>query len=402
MFYGGIFLYPGNYAARGSHIGNAVNQDQLSGNPVFFKFRYNDRFCDGDGNHGNFIFLQNISFQFLSRVNINFIADFSHNAGNQLCTGFYQKIFSKGKLSVIHPEQFGLKGIRSGKAGTGFYDASSGDIHLPIQLESNRLSLYSTVRLAVRHQNTADMGALPAWQNTNLVSLPDGSTLHLSLKAPELMIGTADSLNGKIKAIFVLVGFSCVYRLQIIQKHRPMIPADLFRATGDVVSLGGGNRNNNGAVKSDLLFQLLNLLFNFQESLLTVSGQIHFVDGKNKVTDSHQGADARVPSGLGQHSLCRINQDDRQIRKGSSTGHVSGIFLVSGSVRADKASAVCCKIPVCHIYGNSLFPFRRKPVQKQRIINGTAAAAGFGVQLQGFFLIRVNQLRVVQKVSDQR
>ena len=42
--------------------------------------------------------------------------------------------------------------------------------------------------------------------------------------------------------------------------------------------------------------------------------EIDLIDRDNDVPDAEQRADERVPLGLNQHALARINEDDRKLR----------------------------------------------------------------------------------------
>ena len=75
---------------------------------------------------------------------------------------------------------------------------------------------------------------------------------------------------------------------------------------------------------------------------------------------------------------------------------------MSGGVCNDKAAVVGGEVPVCHVNGDTLFPFCHQTVQQQGVVNGTAAAAHLAVQFQCLFLICVQQLCIIENMSDQR
>ena len=68
----------------------------------------------------------------------------------------------------------------------------------------------------------------------------------------------------------------------------------------------------------------------------------------------------------------------------------------------DKAAVVGGEVAVGHINGDALLPLCHQAVQKQRVVNGTAGAAHLGIQFQRLFLIGVQQLCIVEDVTDQR
>ena len=109
-----------------------------------------------------------------------------------------------------------------------------------------------------------------------------------------------------------------------------------------------------------------------------------------------------MPSGLHQHTLRSVNQNYRQVSERCTYRHVSGVFFMSGGVCNDKAAVVGGEVPVCHVNGDTLFPFCHQTVQQQGVVNGTAAAAHLAVQFQCLFLICVQQLCIIENMSDQR
>jgi hypothetical protein len=50
---------------------------------------------------------------------------------------------------------------------------------------------------------------------------------------------------------------------------------------------------------------------NALERVLLEVDKLNLIDGDGNVPDPEQRADARMPSGLHQHALARIDQDDR-------------------------------------------------------------------------------------------
>ena len=86
-----------------------------------------------------------------------------------------------------------------------------------------------------------------------------------------------------------------------------------------------------------------------------------------------------MTAGLRQNALRRIDEDDGKVRKRGAAGHVARVFLMSRRVGADEAAVVRREIAVRHINRDALLALSQKTVQQQRIIDGTAAAADFGI-----------------------
>lgn len=110
----------------------------------------------------------------------------------------------------------------------------------------------------------------------------------------------------------------------------------------------------------------------------------------------------RVAPRLRQHAFRRVDEDDGEIGERSSASHVARVLLMARRIGADEAAPVGREVAVRYIDGDALLPLGHEPVQQQRIIDGAAAATDFGVEQQGFLLIGIKQLRVIEQVSDQR
>ena len=143
------------------------------------------------------------------------------------------------------------------------------------------------------------------------------------------------------------------------------------------------------------LCQRVDIRFNLAVTGFTVGNQIHLIQCKHKVPDSHQGTDAGMAAGLYQHTLRCIHQNDGKVCKGCANRHVAGIFLMSRRIRYNKAAVVRGKIPVSDINGNALFPLCHQAIQQQGIVNLTAAAADLAFQLQCLFLIGIQLLGII-------
>ena len=177
------------------------------------------------------------------------------------------------------------------------------------------------------------------------------------------MVWTANTLYWHIEAFF---GIRCnVNSFQIFQQRLSGIPRNVFRMGGNIVALCCRKRNNRDVFQSQFLLQGINLCNDFVETRFAIFYQVHLVYSKDKVPNTHQFADSCMTSGLHQNALRSVNQNDCQIRKRCTNCHVSGIFFMTWCVCNDKAAVVGCKIPICNVNRNTLFPFCHQAIQQQ-------------------------------------
>ena len=109
-----------------------------------------------------------------------------------------------------------------------------------------------------------------------------------------------------------------------------------------------------------------------------------------------------VAPGSGPRRLSGVDEDDGQIRKRGADGHVARVFFMTRRVGDDEAAVIRIKVAVGDVDGDALFPFGHEPVEEERIVDGTAAAADFTFKLQGPLLVGVEQFGIVQQVADER
>ena len=86
-----------------------------------------------------------------------------------------------------------------------------------------------------------------------------------------------------------------------------------------------------------------------------------------------------MSSCLDEHALLGIHQDYGKICKGCSDCHVSCVLLMSRCICHDKASLVCCKIPVGNVDRDTLLTLCHQSVQQKGVIDRTAAASDLTV-----------------------
>ena len=346
------------------------------------------------------IFLQNVRLPEFSRVDIHGIQYFCDKPGQHSCSEFYKIVISILQRHVIHPDQRRRNRIRSLQCCIFTDDGTARNINFPVKLQCDSLSCRCLLYTAVSGKNAADPGGFISRQDSNLVAGSDLPALDLTLITAECMIRSADPLNRKIKSLFCR--FIHINLLQIIQQRCTAVPLHPVRRFCDIVSFCRGNRNYYSMFDTGFLTEFRDFHTDFLKDLLVIPDQIHFIYGKYKIPDSHDRTDARMPSGLDQHAFRSVNQYYRQICRRRADCHISRILFVPRCIRNNKASYVSCKIAVGNIYRDALLPLFCQTIQKQRIIDGAASASRFGCKLERALLICIQQLRIVQDMTDQR
>ena len=105
---------------------------------------------------------------------------------------------------------------------------------------------------------------------------------------------------------------------------------------------------------------------------------------------------------LGEHSLARIDQDHRQIRRRGAGHHVAGVLLVARSVGDDELAPLGLEEAVGHVDRDALLALGREPVDQQREVELPAARAdALRVELERRELVVEYEPRFVQQPPDE-
>jgi len=103
---------------------------------------------------------------------------------------------------------------------------------------------------------------------------------------------------------------------------------------------------------------------------------------------------------LRKKTFGRVNQNDGEVRGGSSRGHVAGVLLVAGRVRDDEFPVRGAEVTVSDVNGDALLALGAQAVRQQGKINGSARAVDAAF-LHGVELVFIDRFAVVQQPADQ-
>ena len=109
-----------------------------------------------------------------------------------------------------------------------------------------------------------------------------------------------------------------------------------------------------------------------------------------------------MTTGLGQHALARVNQNDRQIAVGRTGRHVAGILLMPRRIGDNEFALVGRKEAIGHVNRDALLLLGLKPVKQQRkvhVVPGRAMLAADHFQRRE--LIFKDRFAIVKQPSDQ-
>jgi hypothetical protein len=185
------------------------------------------------------------------------------------------------------------------------------------------------------------------------------------------------------------------------QQRRTVVPAQGLAAVDDHVAVEGGHRQEADVVDADLGGEFEVIGLDLLVGFLRVVDEIHLVDGDDQVRNADQRSQFRVTPGLRQHALARIDQDDREVCRGSGGDHVARVLLVARGVGDDVLARAGREVAVGDVDGDALFALGLQAVGEQRQVDGGHAALLRGL-FDGGQGVGEDGLGVVQQAADQR
>ena len=381
-------------AAGRCHIGNTVNEDQFAQYLMVGEQVCHNALCQQDLADSDAVLFQGVCLLVRTGVDIDGIFYLCQDAGDQLGSQFYQIVLTDAQRLVVHPQQRNGQFLIHCHICILDENASTGNVYFLVQRNGDRLSLECLIHGLVRHEDALDSSSFIAGQRGDGIAHVNRASLDLTLESTESMVRTAHTLYRHIKALFVAVRMD-VHIFQVFQERNAVIPRNILRLLGHVVALCCRQRNDVYIFQIQFLAEFCDLCLDLTETLFTVAHQVHLVYRKDEIADTHELADPCMASGLYQNALGCVHQDDGQVSEGCANCHVTGILFVTRCICNDKAAVVGGEIAVCHVNGDTLFPLCHQTIQKQRIVDRTAAAAHLAVQFQGLFLVCVQQLCII-------
>ena len=107
-----------------------------------------------------------------------------------------------------------------------------------------------------------------------------------------------------------------------------------------------------------------------------------------------------MASALLDHSLTCIDEDDREICRGSPGDHVACVLHMARGISDDELAMRCREVTIGHIDRDTLLAFGAEAISKVCEID-LSAAGDVGGALEGLDLVLHEGLGVVEKASDQ-
>jgi hypothetical protein len=134
----------------------------------------------------------------------------------------------------------------------------------------------------------------------------------------------------------------------------------------DVVAPQRRHRDAGDVGDADLCREGSVVRFDRVEDRLVIVDQVELVDRDHDLFDADELDEEAVPAGLRQHTLPRIDEDDREVSGRRTRHHVAGVLLMAGCVGDDELAAFRAEEPVRDVDGDALLALGGETVDEQR------------------------------------
>ncbi|CAI8309132.1 MAG: Uncharacterised protein [Flavobacteriia bacterium] len=181
-------------------------------------------------------------------------------------------------------------------------------------------------------------------------------------------VRTDHGLHGETGIDVVLIRTD-VDGLQAVEQGGSIVPVHLIRAFHHIVSMQSADGNEADVVHVQFRGEILVIAHDLGEGFLLIVDQIHLVDAYDQVRDLQKTCDVAVPSGLFDHTVPGIHQNERQVGCGCACDHVPGVLDVARRVGNDELSLWGREVAVGHIDRDPLFPLVPQSVGEQAQIH---------------------------------
>ena len=288
---------------------------------------------------------------------------------------------------------------RRGRRG-GQHVAARG-VDLAVQHQRHRLAGARRVQVAVHGDDAGDARLDSRGGVHHRVARPQRAGGHRAGIAAERLVRPRDQLHRQPERPrgAVMAGLGA---LQGGEQAGALVPRHAGARGGDVVAVARADRDRGHRQRVQVPEHGVEVADDTLEHRLVEAHQVHLVDRQHHVADAEQGRDRRVPAGLVQHPLARVDQHDGEVGVRRAGHHVAGVLLVAGRVGQDEAAAWGLEVAVGDVDGDALVALGRQAIDQQRVVDvAPRRAEAAGVALQHRHDVVGDGAALEQQAADQ-
>src|SRR5580704_4714391 len=179
-------------------------------------------------------------------------------------------------------------------------------------------------------------------QRNNRIARFHGSSGDLTSEAAKILIGANDALHRKAEwSVLNLTAYR--NRFKMFQQRGTEVPRGTPARCDDVIPFKSADWNAEQFWNFEAFCECRQIALMLCKDLFRKIDEIHFVDGRDDVTDPKQRGDKSMPPRLRENAFARIDQNDSQVCRGRAGDHVTRVLFVARRVGDDELPLCCCE-----------------------------------------------------------
>ena len=301
-----------------------------------------------------------------------------------------------------HPDD--MRGELVGELGTRAgpdQEVAAPDVDVVGEGQRDRVAGYGALDRAVEGDDLVDRGLDPRSHRHDLVALRDHAGGDGAGDAAEIEVGAANPLHreaeaGRRAAVLDIDGF------EVVEQRRPLVPVHPLRLRPDIVAETRRNRDRLQRGETETGGELAVALGHPVKDGAVEADKVELVDRHHHMANAEQRADQRMPPGLRNHPIARVDQQQREVGGRGAGRHVAGVLLMAGRVGDDERAPLGREKPVGDVDGDALLALVFEPVEQQRQVDVVSGGAEpLRLALEGRQLVGEDRVGVVEQPADQ-
>ena len=282
-------------------------------------------------------------------------------------------------------------------------DVPARDVHVVLKPHGHRERRVRLLQRAVERLDGGDARGHARRLDGHLVADLDHAARHLAGVAAVVVVLVGHRpdhpLHGEAGVDQVAVRRH-VHVLEVVEKRRALVPGHSLGALDHVVAVQRRDRDEGDVRDVELRGPAAELVGDPLVDLLVPVDEVHLVHAHHHVRDLQQRGDHRVPARLLDHALARVDQDQRDLRRGRARDHVACVLLVARGVGDDELALGRVEVAVGDVDRDPLLPLGAQAVRQEREVD-IAVAPGHARLLHVLELVLEDLLGVVEEPADQ-
>ena len=321
-----------NHARPDRIITQAVDDDEGAGRSVFAVGIKGDPFFKLKRAAADFVQPELPGRLAVQGIDIHAVADLANHAGRLQRGVFNQVVFARPQRLFGHPHHHGLEAVRLQRPVVRVdQKIASADIDFVLQGQGHGQRRARLVEFSFKGEDRLDPARLMRRQHHDFVARPHDPGRNCAAIAAEIGVRTVDVLDRQSEVDQIQVRCN-MHVFQQIHQGCALIPRHGLAFGDHIIALQGGQGQKADIAQLQPGGKGRVVGHDGVKHLLAVADEVHLIDRHNDVLDAEQRGDKTVATGLGQHAMARIDQNNGQVTGRRPGRHIARVLLVAGRV----------------------------------------------------------------------